>query len=206
MKLGHRRLRRRAGVLLDLLADRLAYHRVLAGRDAGEHPVHHRPGQRITISEVLVALPRQPMLVIDRAHPRPAHPHASAAERHRPAFVTVPLRRPVRDVLVPRAHDLVDLALHQPMHDGETETHAQREQPLPRCPDELAARLLNLRRQRTLQRLRGRHDLRAGYLLHGGSYRPLGPGFDRPERSQPERTRREDRHSKFYEISDNLSA
>jgi hypothetical protein len=28
--------------------------------------------------------------------------------------------------------------------------------------------------------------------------------FSRPERSQPERTRREDRHSKFYEISDNL--
>jgi hypothetical protein len=29
--------------------------------------------------------------------------------------------------------------------------------------------------------------------------------FSRPERSQPERTRREDRHSKFYEISDNLA-
>ena len=28
--------------------------------------------------------------------------------------------------------------------------------------------------------------------------------FSRPERSQPERTRREDRHSKFYEISDNV--
>jgi hypothetical protein len=28
--------------------------------------------------------------------------------------------------------------------------------------------------------------------------------FSRPERSQQERTRREDRHSKFYEISDNL--
>jgi hypothetical protein len=27
----------------------------------------------------------------------------------------------------------------------------------------------------------------------------------RPARSQPERTRQEDRHSKFYEISDNLS-
>jgi Helix-turn-helix domain len=26
-----------------------------------------------------------------------------------------------------------------------------------------------------------------------------------PERSQPERTRREDRHSNFYEISDNLA-
>ena len=91
------------------------------------------------------------------------------------------------------------------MNDAQPEPHAQREQSLPRCPDELAERFLNLRRQRTLQRLRGRDDLRAGYLLHGGSSCPLGPGFDRPERSQPERTRREDRHSKFYEISDNLS-
>jgi hypothetical protein len=28
--------------------------------------------------------------------------------------------------------------------------------------------------------------------------------FSRPERSQPEQTRREDRRSNFYEISDNL--
>ena len=38
----------------------------------------------------------------------------------------------------------------------------------------------------------------------GGTSRPLGLG-SHPERSQPERTGREDRHSNFYEISDNLS-
>ena len=54
------------------------------------------------------------------------------------------------------------------MHDTQTEADAQREQPVPRCPDELAERFLNLRRERQLRRLRGRDDLRAGYLLHGG--------------------------------------
>ena len=31
----------------------LADHGELARRDAGEHPVHHRPGQRVAVSEVL---------------------------------------------------------------------------------------------------------------------------------------------------------
>src|SRR6059036_1175569 len=55
----------------------------------------------------------------------------------------------------------------------------------------------------TLHTVRGRHDLRRGYLLHGGSSCPRGLGW-RLSRSQRERTRREDRRSKFYEISDNL--
>jgi len=143
-------------------------------------------------------------LVVDRAHPRPADLHAPAAERHRSVLTPVTLRGPVRVVLVLRAHDFVDLALHQRVHDPEPNAHAQRKQSLPRCPDQLAERILNLRRQRTLQRLHGRDDLRAGYLLHGGSSCPLGLLWH-PERSQPERTRREDRHSKFYEISDNLA-
>jgi hypothetical protein len=33
---------------------------------------------------------------------------------------------------------------------------------------------------------------------------PVLYGFDRPERSQPERTRREDRHLNFYAARDNL--
>ena len=39
----HRRLRRRPRVGLDLLADRLLRAPVLAGRDAGEHPLQHHP-------------------------------------------------------------------------------------------------------------------------------------------------------------------
>jgi integrase len=62
--------------------------------------------------------------------------------------MAVTLRRPIRIVLALRTDDLVDLALHQLMNDAEAETNAQREQSLPRCSDELAERLLNLRRQR----------------------------------------------------------
>ena len=89
------------------------------------------------------------------------------------------------------------------MHNTEPDTDAQREQSLPRCPHKLTERLLDLRWQRTLDSLDSRHDLRRGYLLHGGSSCPRGLGW-RLSRSQHERTRREDRHSKFYEVTDNL--
>ena len=50
-QLRNRRLRRRGRFLLDLRADRLAHTRVLPGRDAGEHPVHHRPDQRVPLAK-----------------------------------------------------------------------------------------------------------------------------------------------------------
>ena len=105
------------------------------------------------------------MLVVGRAHPRPAHRHAATAQRHRPVIVTVTLRDPVRIVLALRADDLVDLELHQLMHDAEPDTDAEREQPLPRCPHELAERLLNWRRQRTLGCLQVVTSFGAGTLL-----------------------------------------
>jgi hypothetical protein len=74
-----------------------------------------------------------------------------------------------------RAHDLVDLGVHQPMHDAQAEADRQREQTLSRA-DELTERFLNFRRKRQLRRLRGPDDLRVGYLLHGGTSRPLGLG------------------------------
>src|SRR5450755_2533658 len=117
------------------------------------------------------------MLIIGRPDPRPVDRHAPAAQCHRPILVAVSLRCPVRVVLVLPADDLVDFALHQLMHDAETETNAQREQSLPRSTDELAERLLNLRRQRQLRRLPGRDGLRAGYLLHGGPPVPDGLGL-----------------------------
>src|SRR3954470_20070080 len=106
-------------------------------------------------------------------------------------------------VLALRADDLGHLKLHQLVHDAEPNTDAEREQPLPRCPDELAERLLDPRRQRTLARLQDRDDLRRGYLLHGGSSCPRGLGW-RLSRSQRERTRREDRRAKFYDVADHL--
>ncbi len=42
-----------------------------------------------------------------------------------------------------------DLELHQLMHDAEADTDAQRQQPLPRRPDELAEGLLDLRWERS---------------------------------------------------------
>ena len=78
------------------------------------------------------------------------------------------LRCPVGFPLPLRPDDLGHLGLHQLMHDAEPDTDAQREQSLPRRADELAKRLLDLRWERTLSGLRGRDDLRARYLLHGG--------------------------------------
>ena len=101
--------------------------------------------RRVAVGEVPVARDRQLVLVVGGAHPRPAHRHAPTAQRHRPVLVTVTLRRPVEVVLALRADDLVDLELHQLMHDTKPDADAQREQPLPRRPDQLAERLLDLR-------------------------------------------------------------
>jgi len=174
--LRHRALRGRRRRLLDPGADGLADPRELARRDAGEHPVHHRPRQRVAVGEVLVALDRQLVLVVGRPDPRPTDRRAPTAERHRPVLVAVTLRRPVEIVLALRADDLVHFELHQLVHDAEPNPDAQSQQALPRCPDELTERLLDLRWQRTLQRLQSRDNLGGGYLLHGGSSCPLGLG------------------------------
>ena len=90
----------RGGRLLDLLADGLPDPRETARGNTGEHPVHHRPCQRIAISEVLIRRDRQLPLVIGRAHPGPTHLHAPAAQRHRPVLVTVPLGSSIRGAYV----------------------------------------------------------------------------------------------------------
>ena len=63
-------LRGRGGLLLDLCTDRLADTGEAAGGDAGEHPVHHRPRQRVAVGEVLIRRDGQLVLVVGRAHPR----------------------------------------------------------------------------------------------------------------------------------------
>jgi hypothetical protein len=143
------------------------------------------------------------MIVVGRAHPWPTDRYAPATQRHRAVLMAVTLGDAIGVVLALRSDDLVDLEIHQLVHDAEPNTHAEREQALPRGADELPERFLNLRWERTLGRLQARDDLRCGYVLHGGSSCPLGLG-SRPERSHRERTGREDRRSKFYETSDNL--
>jgi hypothetical protein len=174
--LRHRRLRRRRARGLDCAADRLTDAGEAARGDAGEHPVHHRPRQRIAVGEGLVALNGQLALVVGAAHPRAAHRHAPATEGHRPVVVAVADRDATGVVLALGADDLVDLELHQLVHHAQADTDAEREQALPRCPNELAQRLLNLRWERTLRRLQGRDDPGHGYLAHGGSSCPRGLG------------------------------
>ena len=101
----------RGGRLLDLAADGLADLRELAGRDAGEHPVHHRPRQRVAVGQVLVAFNEQLALVDGRTHPRATDRNAPAAQRHRPVVVAVPDRDAIAVVLALGADDLVDLEL-----------------------------------------------------------------------------------------------
>jgi hypothetical protein len=174
--LRHRGLRPRGARALDAQADGLADRRELPGRDAGEHAVHHRARERVAVGEVRIRLDGQLASVVGRAHPGPAHLHASAAERHRPVLVAVTLGPAVRVVLALRAHDLGHLELHQLVHDAQPDTDAQRKQALPRRSDELTERLLNFRWQRAPRRIHGRADLRRRYLPHGGSSRPLGLG------------------------------
>jgi hypothetical protein len=76
--------------------------------------------------------------------------------------VTVTDRDAVGVVLALGPDDLADLEIHQLVHDAEPDPDAEREQALPRRPDELAQRLLNLRWERALRRLQGRDDLRRG--------------------------------------------
>jgi hypothetical protein len=51
--------------------------------------------------------------------------------------------RAVRVALALRAHDIVDLVLEQLVQHPEPGRNAERQQPLPRCPDQLAQRLLH---------------------------------------------------------------
>jgi hypothetical protein len=118
--------------------------------ERSEHPVHHRPRQRVAVGEVPVRLDRQLVLVVGRADPRPAHRHAPATQGHRAVLVAVALGRAVRAALALGARDLGDLELHQLVHHTEPDADAQGEQALPRGPHELTERLLDPCRQRTL--------------------------------------------------------
>jgi hypothetical protein len=149
--LRHRALARRRLLPLDLLADRLGDPRELPRRHSGEHPIHHRPLQRVPTSEVLIRRDRQ--LPLGRPDPRTTDRHPPTTQRHRPILVAMTLRCPVRIPLPPRSDDLVDLGFHQLMHNPQPHTHAQRKQSLAGSTDELAERFLNLRRE--LRRITG---------------------------------------------------
>lgn len=96
----------------------------------------------------------------------------------------------MRVVLALGADNVGDLKPHHLVHDAQPDTVAQRHQPLPRCPDELAERLLDLHRQQPLRRTRGlkrttgRDDRGHRYLLK--AVPPVSDGVDdRPPGAGP---------------------
>jgi hypothetical protein len=165
-----RRLRRRARIVLERLADRLLRARVAARRDAGEHPLEHHPGERVAVGEVRVGPKRHLTGRIRGSRPRPLDRDAAAAERHRAGLVSVADRDALAVVPALRPHDLIDFLFDQLGQDAEPDADRQREQPLLRGTGQLAERLCHPRRQLRHARAgrRGR-DLINQYLLHGGS-------------------------------------
>ena len=93
---------------------------------------------------------RQLGLPVGAAHPRPPDRDPTPAEGHLTRLVAVTHRHPARIVPALRPHHLVDLFFHQLGKDAEPDTHAQREQPLPRRPHQLPQRLLHTRGQHSL--------------------------------------------------------
>ena len=195
-----RRLRRRALPPGGLLADRLLTATVLTGRDAGQYPLQRHAAELVTIGEMLIAPQWHLRLAIGRAHPRTLDPHPPTTKRHLPVLVTVTNRRAGRIVLALRTDDLIDLLLEQLPKHAESHLHRERQQPLPRSPNQLPQRLLHPLREHSLisDRLSDRY-----VALHGGSSFDL----DRIARHAPTRSGRAGGTavtSKFYEPRDNL--
>ena len=195
-----RRLRGRALGDDDVLADRLARAGEAARRDAGEHLLQHHPGQRVAIGEVRIGGQRHLAGAVSGPGPRTLNRDAPPAERDLARLMAMAHRGAVRVARVLRAHDIVDLLLEQLGQHAEPGRDAQRQQPLLRCPNQLAQRLLHPGGQHGLLSDRGLRD-RYG-LLHGGS------SFDlwRITANAPNRNGRGGGTAvfKFYELRDNL--
>ena len=74
----HRRLRSRAGVLLDPPADRLLNTPILAGRHTGQHPLQHHALELVALSEMLVGLQAAPLPRRPPSGPAGAQPQHAA--------------------------------------------------------------------------------------------------------------------------------
>jgi hypothetical protein len=156
------RLARRARRLLDLGTDRLARALQATRGDAGEHLLEHQPRQRVTVGEVAVGLKRHLLAAVDGAHARTLHRHPAPAQRDLAGLVAMADSGALRVVPSPRPDNLGDFFLHQLGHHTESDTDAERQQPLLRGAHKLTQRLLHTRGQHGL--LRGR-DLRDRYGL-----------------------------------------
>jgi hypothetical protein len=198
-----RRLAGRAGRLVDRAADRLAGAGAAARGDAGQHPLEHHVGRPIARGEVRIGGQLDLALAIGGPRTRAAHRDAPAAERDLAGVVAVAHRRAIRVMLALAADDLVDLGPQRLVQHPEPDADTHREQAPLRGTGELAERLPHRQRQPLDALLMGR-DRRGRYGPHRGrSSRPRDLDSHSP-RSQPDRTRREDRRPKFYGLRDNL--
>jgi len=100
------------------------------------------------------------------------------------------------------ADHVVDLFGHQLAQHAEPHADAQGQQALLRGAGQLAQRLLHTLGQRVELALADSVGCFV-YVLHGGSPRLEWTDSHSP-RCQRQRTRRENRHLKFYELRDNL--
>jgi hypothetical protein len=162
-----RRLARRPGALVDLLADRLAHPRIAARAHAGQHPLEHHIAEPVTRGEVRIRPQLDLSLAVGAARPRPADRHPAATERDLASLVAMAHRGAVGDVPALRADDRVDLGLHQLVQHPEPDPDAQRQQPFLRGAGELAQRLMH-RGGQLLDALLAGRDRRSRYGPHGG--------------------------------------
>jgi hypothetical protein len=149
---------------------------------------------------MLIGSQRHLALAVGAPHTRALDRDTAPAERHLSILVTVPNRRPVRVVLALHADDVGHLLFHQLGQNAEPDAHAEGEQALSRCPDQLPERLLDTLRQYSLitGRLRDRYG-----LIHGGASL-IFPGS--PRTLPTEADAAGGTAVKFYELRDNPSA
>src|SRR4051812_41344959 len=113
-----------------VVADRLAGARIAARRHAGEHPLEHDVAERVALGEVTVRRQLDLTRAVDGRGPAAARP-ARGAHRESPHPLMAVAHRPTaRIMLALRAHDLIDLGLHEFVQHPQADAYAQRQQPL----------------------------------------------------------------------------
>src|SRR5437588_7519176 len=115
---------------------------------------------------MVIGLQRHLGLAVRGPRPRPPHLNTPATERDLPILVAMPDRGPLRIPLGLRADELNHLLLQQLSEHTQPDLDRQRQQSLPRSPDQLPQRFLHALREHGLiaSRLSDRY-----VALHGGS-------------------------------------
>ena len=143
------------------------------------------PAERVATGEMLVRLKRHLALPIRRADPRALDLHPPAAQRDLAILMPVADRGPLPVPLALRADDLLNLRLQQLVQHPQPDLDRQREQPLPRCPDQLPQRLLHALREHGLIVIASAtgtfHFTAVPPSILAGSPATLPPGADGPE-------------------------